>query len=161
MLILNSIMKGCVKTMIEILQDGNAKPIDTSKDKALSSLCKYLVSSAKSDFITVNDIASAIGVTPQSYRNKMTRNSFSINDLLIICDMVGATLQVHTKQNSTITLELSDFLDSVTYDNYMKYKNESKQIVFSEILEMTKGLTEEEMQALIDARKADLSDSNK
>lgn len=142
--------------MLEILPDGSVNNLQIENNKALSCLCKYLAMSDKNSLVTVNDIASALNITPQSFRNKLTRNSFSINDLLIIADMVGASVQVHTSYGSTITLEIKDFLDENTYNNYQNFCAGNRQLIFDEILKMSKGLTEDEMQQLIDARKADL-----
>ena len=146
--------------MIETFVDGLTKEIAIENGKALSCLCKHILLSGKKKFVTVNDVASALGITPQSFRNKLTRNSFSVNDLLIIADMVGSSIQIHTAYDSVISLELKDFLDDDTYNRYKEYIETGKRNVFNEILEMSKSLTEDELEQLITAYKDDKGSKN-
>ena len=99
-IIITSIKKGVI-LMIELHADGTKKNISVDDGKALSCLVKSLLSKTDS-YVSITDISSALGITSQSFRNKLTRNSFSVNDLLIIADMVGAAIEVHTSDESII-----------------------------------------------------------
>ena len=145
--------KGSDTDMLETFADNTTKEIVIENNKALSSLCKHLISSGK-DFTNINEVASALGITPQSFRNKLTRNSFSVSDLLVIADMVGANLKVHLPE-SVIQLELRDFLDDDTYNQYQEYKKMGKQHTISEIMKLTQTLSDEEREQVLNAFKGD------
>ena len=51
--------------MYELLPDGTKVDIPVDDGKALSCLCKILLS--KDSYLSVNDVASALGISPQSY----------------------------------------------------------------------------------------------
>ena len=138
--------------MIELHPDGTTQDISIDDDKALSSLVKTLISKSNS-YVSITDMANALGITSQSFRNKLTRNSFSVNDLLIIADMVGASIEVHTSDNSIIHLELQDFLSETTYNNYQTYLQSSERITIEKIKELSKSLSVDDINNLIHGLK--------
>lgn len=145
--------------MIELHADGTKKNISVDDGKALSCLVKSLLSKTDS-YVSITDISSALGITSQSFRNKLTRNSFSVNDLLIIADMVGAAIEVHTSNKSIIKLELQDFLSESTYNNYKNYLESSQHMTIEKIKELSKSLTIDDINYLINELKNNSDQKN-
>ena len=144
--------------MYELLPDGTKVDIPVDDGKALSCLCKILLS--KDSYLSVNYVASALGISPQSFRNKLTRNSFSVNDLLVIADMSGASIKIHTAHDSIIQLELKDFLKEDSYNKYQEYLQSSKHMTIEEIKKLSKSLTVDEINNLISDLKNDTDPQN-
>lgn len=53
------------------------------------------------------ELASYYGISPQSMRNKFSRGSFSVEDLIKITDFLGGTLSIEI-DNQKITLDKND-----------------------------------------------------
>lgn len=58
--------------------------------------------------MTQKDLAPYFDMTPQAMRNKFTRGSFSLDDLIKIADITGAPLQFDVSTNSKITFDKDD-----------------------------------------------------
>jgi len=54
------------------------------------------------------DLSDGLGVSPQAVRNKFTRDSFSVPDLIKICDALECTITLTTKDGQSITLTMDD-----------------------------------------------------
>jgi len=54
------------------------------------------------------DMAGYLGIREQSFRNKLTRSSFSAPDLIRLAEGVGAQLQINLDGKQLIVLDASD-----------------------------------------------------
>jgi transcriptional regulator with XRE-family HTH domain len=54
------------------------------------------------------DMAGYLGIREQSFRNKLTRESFTAPDLIRLTDALGARLQIDVDGKQMITLDASD-----------------------------------------------------
>jgi len=54
------------------------------------------------------DIAEPLGISVQAVRNKFTRDSFSMDDLIKICDHLDAKLFINLSDSQTINFEADD-----------------------------------------------------
>ncbi len=54
------------------------------------------------------ELASYLGITPQSMQNKLARGSFSAEDLIKIAEFSECTLSFIVNDNQSITLDTSD-----------------------------------------------------
>ncbi|MGN0394253.1 MAG: DUF6471 domain-containing protein [Coprococcus sp.] len=52
--------------------------------------------------ISLNELAERLEIKPQSARNKLNRNSFTLSEFQKCLDVLGAELQVKTKDTSKI-----------------------------------------------------------
>lgn len=50
----------------------------------------------------INEIAVKLGILPQSLRNKISRNNYSLNDFMKILDILDCDLQVITRDTKKI-----------------------------------------------------------
>ena len=54
------------------------------------------------------DMAEYLGIREQSFRNKLTRESFTAPDLIRLAEGVGAQLQINLDGTQMIVLDTSD-----------------------------------------------------
>ena len=54
------------------------------------------------------DLSECLGISVQAVRNKFSRGSFSISDLLKICAFLDCEMSIHTKSAQTITFTIDD-----------------------------------------------------
>ena len=54
------------------------------------------------------DLSSGLGISPQAVRNKFCRDSFSVSDLIKICDSLDCKITITTSENQSITLDIDD-----------------------------------------------------
>jgi transcriptional regulator with XRE-family HTH domain len=54
------------------------------------------------------ELAQYLGITPQSLQNKLTRGSFSAEDLIKIADFLGCTLEFNIDDKQRIILDMND-----------------------------------------------------
>lgn len=47
--------------------------------------------------ISVNELATKLNIKPQSMSNKLYRNSFSFQEMCVICDLLNADLKAITR----------------------------------------------------------------
>ena len=94
-------------------------------EKAMSMIVKNLIKECVN--IDYNTLADALNISIQSFRNKISRNSFSISDLSIICYMTESKIVIQTNDSETqITPELFLSEDDLKRLNEIKYhKNEN------------------------------------
>ena len=52
--------------------------------------------------ININQLADALGIQPQSARNKLSRNSFTLSEFEKCVDALNAELEVRTKDTNKI-----------------------------------------------------------
>ena len=55
-----------------------------------------------------SDLADCLGVSVQAVRNKFSRDSFSVNDIIKITDTLGWELQCKAPDGQSITLTIDD-----------------------------------------------------
>ena len=53
-------------------------------------------------------LAAYLGISPQSMQNKLSRGSFSAEDLIKIAEFTGSELAFSTQNNQKITLDKAD-----------------------------------------------------
>lgn len=118
-------------------------------DKTIADLVKRLT---KERNIPVKDLSEALGCTQQSYRNKLTRNSFSIKDLLIVLSLCGMSLGVidNIKDVDPLILTLKDYLTEEELESYKKVKLAQIQKSVDEINKLLSTLPEDEKNNIID-----------
>ena len=83
---------------------------------------------------TVRDMGALIGVEEQSFRNKLARQSFTVDDLVKIAGALDAKLYMELGRNQRILFEMSDLPD--------KPNRRSKQ--YKAMLQQTAGEDPEE-----------------
>lgn len=54
------------------------------------------------------DLAECLGTSVQGVRNKLSKDVFSVSDLLRICDYLETDIILRTKDGQTINLTLAD-----------------------------------------------------
>ena len=54
------------------------------------------------------DLSECLGISVQAVRNKFSRGSFSISDLLKICAFLDCEMSIHTKGGQTVTFTIDD-----------------------------------------------------
>lgn len=72
-----------------------------------SEKVKYMMAKCS---LNLDDISEYLGITTQSLRNKLNRDSFSINDLIIISHLCHAELNIKFEdaEIKSVTFELND-----------------------------------------------------
>lgn len=51
---------------------------------------------------SVKDVAAVLGIAPQSMSNKLYRDSFTFDEVVKICDYLGADVQIVVRSTSKI-----------------------------------------------------------
>jgi len=54
------------------------------------------------------EVAEKLGISHQAVNTKFRKNSFSINDIIQICDLCEANITMSTQDGQTISLDLTD-----------------------------------------------------
>lgn len=54
------------------------------------------------------ELAAYLGMTPQSFQNKLSRGSFSAEDLIKIADFTGTSLAFEVNEHQKIMFESTD-----------------------------------------------------
>lgn len=54
------------------------------------------------------DLSECLGISVQAVRNKFSRGSFSISDLLKICAFLDCEMSIRTKGGQTVTFTIDD-----------------------------------------------------
>lgn len=54
------------------------------------------------------DLSDCLGISTQAVRNKFSRDSFSVSDLIKICDAVGWELQLRSTDGQSVLLSADD-----------------------------------------------------
>ena len=62
----------------------------------------------KNKGIKVNQLAEYMGVKPQSITNKFARDSWSVQDLILVLDFLDCQLVIEPKPDVKILLSMSD-----------------------------------------------------
>ncbi len=55
-----------------------------------------------------NELAEAFGISPQAMRNKLSRNSFSAEDLIVVANFLDCELAFIVSENQKITMGPED-----------------------------------------------------
>lgn len=62
----------------------------------------------KNKGVKVNQLAEYMGVKPQSMTNKFARDSWSVQDLILVLDFLDCQLIIEPKPDTKIVLSMSD-----------------------------------------------------
>lgn len=60
------------------------------------------------------ELATYLGISPQSMQNKLARGSFSAEDLIKIADFLDCTLAFNVNDNQKIILDTADLRNKMT-----------------------------------------------
>lgn len=123
---------------------------DKTAQKTISNIVRKLL---KSRDVSVKRAASYIDCTEQSFRNKLSRDSFSIRDLIILCYICDARLMIdycaYTDDYDMDFFQLSEYL---TQEDFKRVKALEKQYLWEDMIKWGisygKTLTEEEFKNL-------------
>lgn len=116
-----------------------------------SDIVKSLLNKAN---ISQTEIASYLGCSVQSFRNKMNRDSFSLYDFIVICHVCNADFTISTKDDNTyFSLSPSETLTDDEVDRI-------RQITLSRADKNTKDL-QKIIESLPDDEKAKILQSLK
>ena len=121
--------------------------IDT-KDKPTSALIRHLIDEEK-DTLSVSDVADALGISVQSLRNKLFRDSFSFKDLITICSCTNANISIETSKGGTIEIDPKDFLDADEMERLNECVNRSNEKTIERIKELSKSLSKEDIDKIV------------
>lgn len=104
--------------------------------------------------LTLEDVSKYLGITTQSLRNKLNRDSFSIKDLIIISHLSKATLsiQFEDKTIKPIIFKLDD-LPSEDYDRLKQLDYKSIQSTFERLKKTISKLPPEDQKSAIEYLK--------
>lgn len=70
----------------------------------------------------IPDLSSCLGMSDQGVRNKFSRDSFSVSDLIKICDALNCELSVKTQNGQVVYLGMDDLKDAETKNAEQKEK---------------------------------------
>lgn len=105
----------------------------------------------KAKNMSIKRAASYINCTEQSFRNKLSRNSFSIKDLIILCYVCDAKLMIdycaYSDDYDMDFFILSDYLDEEEYERIHKLEQQyATEDLISWIMSLTKKYSKEELE---------------
>lgn len=116
----------------------------------LSDLIKDLL---KNNSVSIKEVSEALGCTQQSFRNKLTRESFSIKDLMIIsslCHMYLGILSENNENVKPIIFYLKDYLTQEELDRCSKVSLAQIQEKLDKLNELISTFPEDERKDLLD-----------
>ena len=119
-------------------------------EKAMSRIVKNLINECAN--IDYNTLADALNISVQSCRNKISRNSFSISDLSIICYMTEHKFIIQTDNSETqITPEL--FLSENDLKRLIEIKFRKNKKIINTFTELAESLDEKTLENIINKIK--------
>ncbi len=60
----------------------------------------------------IPDLSECLGMSDQGVRNKFSRDSFSVSDLIKICDTLNCELSIKTQSGQIVYLGIDDLKDA-------------------------------------------------
>ena len=123
--------------------------------KTISDIVRKMI---KKKNISIKKIANYLNCTEQSFRNKLSRNSFSIKDIMIIAYVCDATVSIdyaaYTDDFDTDFLNISQYLPDEEFERIEKLK---KRDLLEELVEfgMTQdisNMSDDELKKIIDKK---------
>lgn len=123
--------------------------------KTISDIVRKMI---KKKNISIKKIANYLNCTEQSFRNKLSRNSFSIKDIMIIAYVCDATVTIdyaaYTGDFDTDFLNISQYLPDEEFERIEKLK---KRDLLEELVEfgMTQdisNMSDDELKKIIDKK---------
>lgn len=114
--------------------------------KSISNIVRKLL---KSRDVSIKRAASYINCTEQSFRNKLSRDSFSIKDLIILCYICDAKLTIdYCAYSDDFDMDFFELSDYLTQEDLTRVKMLEKQYTSEDFAEWTlsfsKAFTKEE-----------------
>lgn len=121
--------------------------------KPLKTISNNVRKLLKSNNISIKRAASYINCTEQSFRNKLSRDSFSIKDLIILCYVCNAKLIIdyciYSDDFDMDFFELSDYLDNEEFERIKKLEQQyTSEDLISWIMSLTKKYSKEELETM-------------
>ena len=123
--------------------------------KTISDIVRKMI---KKKNISIKKIANYLNCTEQSFRNKLSRNSFSIKDIMITAYVCDATVTIdyaaYTGDFDTDFLNISQYLPDEEFERIEKLK---KRDLLEELVEfgMTQdisNMSDDELKKIIDKK---------
>lgn len=116
--------------------------------KYISDIVRKLL---KSNDISIKTAAQYLDCTVQSFRNKLTRDSFSIKDLIILCYLCRAQFMIeYSSYKDDYDVDYfnpSDYLSKEDYERIQKIEQQNFTNNFSKMMiELSKIMPEEELE---------------
>ena len=116
--------------------------------KYISDIVRKLL---KSNDISIKTAAQYLDCTVQSFRNKLTRDSFSIKDLIILCYLCRAQFMIeYSSYKDDYDVDYfnpSDYLSKEDYQRIQKIEQQNFTNNFSKMMiELSKIMPEEELE---------------
>ena len=110
----------------------------TWKNRPKSNIVKWLLEQSNT---SLDDIARYLGCTRHYLNNKLSRGSFSFDDLLIIAYACGFSITLTNKENTSSTayaVEMIDFFDNYNNDVLDRIEKIEKEKKISKRVEYEK-----------------------
>ena len=119
--------------------------------KPLKTISNNVRKLLKSNNMSIKRAASYINCTEQSFRNKLSRDSFSIKDLIILCYVCNAKLIIdyciHSDDFDMDFFELSEYLNNEEFERIKKLEQQyTTEDLISWIMSLTKKYSKEELE---------------
>lgn len=118
--------------------------------KNISDIVRKLL---KSNDVSVKTAALYLNCTEQSFRNKLSRDSFSLKDLIILCYLCNARFMIEYcsyKEDYDIDFfNPSDYLSEEEYDRINKIEQENFAENFAKIMiQLSKTIPEDQLEKM-------------
>lgn len=132
---------------------------ETQKNKkAISEIIRKLL---KSNDVPAKTAALYLNCTEQSYRNKLSRDSFSLRDLIILCYLCNARLMIeycsYKDGYDTDFFNPSDYLSKEDYERIHKIEQENFNENFTKMMiQLSKTIPEEKLEKMSSKELLDL-----
>lgn len=131
---------------MEVLNMAN----DNKPQKRISDIIRKLLKSAE---VSTKQAALYLDCTEQSFRNKLSRDSFSLRDLIILCYLCNASLRLeYDSLNAEDEFEFfnpSEYLSENDYNRIQKIQEQNfKQNFTNMMIQLSKEFSEEELEKM-------------
>lgn len=123
---------------------------NNTKKKTITNVVRKLL---KSRDISIKRAADYINCTEQSFRNKLSRDSFSIRDLIILCYICDARLMIdYCAYTDDYDMDFFNVSEYLTNEDLERVKKLEENYLMEDMIKWTisygKSLTEEEFNNL-------------
>lgn len=131
---------------------------DNKPQKRISDIIRKLLTSSE---VSIKKAALYLDCTEQSFRNKLSRDSFSLRDLIILCYLCNARLILeYDSQDTEDELEFfnpSEYLPENDYKRIHKIQEQNlKQNFANMMIQLSKEFSEEELEKMSSKELLDL-----
>lgn len=108
-------------------------------NRTISNIVRKLL---KSRNVSIKKAASYVNCTEQSFRNKLSRDSFSIKDLIILCYICDAKLMIdYCAYSDDYDMDFFELSDYLTQEDLERIEKLEKQYLKEDFVKWTMALT--------------------